>query len=113
MVALVLRRANVFRKGGHWDDDDYDAFDGHWRVGRMSSGQTNLSRNLVAKKPCRNLKIDLRSKRGMDVAVGAECRPRPPGSSGGTGSGDRGRCLSVGGKGGLIITHRLQKTSIL
>jgi hypothetical protein len=30
---LVLRRANVSRKGGHWSDDDYDVFDGGRDVG--------------------------------------------------------------------------------
>jgi hypothetical protein len=27
-MSLALRRANVSRKGGHWQDDDYDVFDG-------------------------------------------------------------------------------------
>ena len=27
-ATLILRRANVSRKGGHWNDDDYDVFDG-------------------------------------------------------------------------------------
>jgi hypothetical protein len=30
-MQLVLRRANASRKGGHWQDEDYDVFD----VGRI------------------------------------------------------------------------------
>jgi len=33
--ALILRRANVSRKGGHWDDNDFDVFDGDRDVGRI------------------------------------------------------------------------------
>jgi hypothetical protein len=32
---LILRRANVSRKGGQWQDDDYDVFDGKRDVGRI------------------------------------------------------------------------------
>jgi hypothetical protein len=32
---LVLRRANVSRKGGPWQHDDYDVFDGERDVGRV------------------------------------------------------------------------------
>jgi hypothetical protein len=32
---LLLRRANVSRKGGHWDDDDFDVFNGERDVGRI------------------------------------------------------------------------------
>ena len=32
---LILRRANVSRKGGSWQDDDYDVFDGDRDVGRI------------------------------------------------------------------------------
>jgi hypothetical protein len=32
---LILRRANVSRKGGFWDDTDYDVFDGERVVGRI------------------------------------------------------------------------------
>jgi hypothetical protein len=34
--ALIIRRANVSRKGGHWDNDDLDVFDGDRNVGRSS-----------------------------------------------------------------------------
>jgi hypothetical protein len=34
-MQLVLRRANVSRKGGHWNDDDFDVFDGDQDVGRI------------------------------------------------------------------------------
>jgi hypothetical protein len=33
--ALILRRANVSRKGGNWQHEDYDAFDGDREVGRI------------------------------------------------------------------------------
>jgi hypothetical protein len=33
--ALILRRANVSRKGGSWQDEDYDVFDGEREVGRV------------------------------------------------------------------------------
>ena len=33
--ALVLRRANASRKGGQWQDEDYDVFDGDRCVGRI------------------------------------------------------------------------------
>jgi hypothetical protein len=36
-TALILRRANVSRKGGNWNDDDYDVFDGDRCVGRVYS----------------------------------------------------------------------------
>jgi hypothetical protein len=32
---LILRRANLSRKGGEWDDTDYDVFDGERCVGRI------------------------------------------------------------------------------
>jgi hypothetical protein len=35
MTVLVLRRANVARKGGNWDESDYDVFDGDRGVGRI------------------------------------------------------------------------------
>jgi hypothetical protein len=35
VVTLVLRRANVSRKGGQWDDDDFDVFDGDRVIGRV------------------------------------------------------------------------------
>jgi hypothetical protein len=36
MIAqLVLRRANVSRISGQWQDDDYDVFDGERDVGRI------------------------------------------------------------------------------
>jgi hypothetical protein len=35
MTALLLRRANVSREGGHWQEDDYDVFDGARNVGRI------------------------------------------------------------------------------
>jgi hypothetical protein len=34
-MQLVLRRANVSRISGHWDDDDYDVFDCEQDVGRI------------------------------------------------------------------------------
>jgi hypothetical protein len=33
--ALILRRANIFRKGGPWQQEDYDVFDGDQNVGRI------------------------------------------------------------------------------
>jgi hypothetical protein len=33
--ALTLRRANVSRISGEWNDDDYDVFDGGRDVGRI------------------------------------------------------------------------------
>jgi hypothetical protein len=33
--ALILRRANVSRKGGPWQHEDYDVFDGEREVGRI------------------------------------------------------------------------------
>jgi hypothetical protein len=33
--ALILRRANVSRIGGEWDESDYDVFDGERCVGRI------------------------------------------------------------------------------
>ena len=35
MTALTLRRANVSRKGGHWNEDDFDVFAGEREVGRI------------------------------------------------------------------------------
>jgi len=35
-MPLVLRRANVSRKGGPWQHDDFDVFDGEGDVGRVS-----------------------------------------------------------------------------
>jgi hypothetical protein len=36
MIAqLILRRANVSRKGGHWKSEDYDVFDDERDVGRI------------------------------------------------------------------------------
>jgi hypothetical protein len=35
MVDLVLRRANVSRKGGPWSETDHDVFDGDRDVGRI------------------------------------------------------------------------------
>jgi hypothetical protein len=32
---LTLRRANVSRKSGDWNDDDFDVFDGDRDVGRI------------------------------------------------------------------------------
>jgi hypothetical protein len=32
---LILRRANVSRKGGHWQHEDFDVFDGDRCVGRI------------------------------------------------------------------------------
>jgi hypothetical protein len=33
--ALILRRANVSRKGGPWQHEDYDVFDGDREIGRI------------------------------------------------------------------------------
>jgi hypothetical protein len=35
VTALILRRANVSRISGHWQDEDYDVFDGDREVGRI------------------------------------------------------------------------------
>jgi len=35
MDNLILRRANVSRKGGPWQPEDYDVFDGDQDVGRI------------------------------------------------------------------------------
>jgi hypothetical protein len=35
MTALVLRRANISRKGGPWQHDDFDVFDGDLGIGRV------------------------------------------------------------------------------
>ena len=35
MTGLLLRRANVSRKGGSWSDHDFDAFDGDRNVDRV------------------------------------------------------------------------------
>jgi hypothetical protein len=34
-LPLTLRRANVSRKSGDWNDDDFDVFDGDRDVGRI------------------------------------------------------------------------------
>jgi hypothetical protein len=33
-AVLILRRANVSRKGGSWQHEDYDVFDGDLKIGR-------------------------------------------------------------------------------
>ena len=33
--ALILRRADVSRNGGSWQDEDYDVFDGERELGRI------------------------------------------------------------------------------
>jgi hypothetical protein len=35
MTALILRRANVSRISGRWQNGDYDVFDGDHDVGRI------------------------------------------------------------------------------
>jgi hypothetical protein len=35
IMQLVLRRANISRKCGDWNDDDFDVFDGERSVGRI------------------------------------------------------------------------------
>jgi hypothetical protein len=35
---LILRRANISRKGGPWQQEDYDVFDGDQDVGRIYPG---------------------------------------------------------------------------
>jgi hypothetical protein len=35
MSALLLRRANISRKGGTWQHDDFDVFDGDRGIGRI------------------------------------------------------------------------------
>jgi hypothetical protein len=34
-MQLILRRANISRKGGPWQHEDYDVFDGDRDVGRI------------------------------------------------------------------------------
>ena len=34
-MPLILRRANVSRKGGPWSETDFDVFDGDRNVGRV------------------------------------------------------------------------------
>ena len=34
-MPLILRRANVSRKGGPWPHDDFDVFDGERQIGRV------------------------------------------------------------------------------
>jgi hypothetical protein len=34
-VQLILRRANVSRKSGYWQHEDYDVFDGEREIGRI------------------------------------------------------------------------------
>jgi hypothetical protein len=34
-MPLILRRANVSRISGHWQDEDYDVFDGERDIGRV------------------------------------------------------------------------------
>jgi hypothetical protein len=34
-MQLVLRRANVSRKGGPWQHDDFDVFDAERQIGRV------------------------------------------------------------------------------
>jgi hypothetical protein len=35
MPNLILRRANVSRKSGYWQQEDYDVFDGERELGRI------------------------------------------------------------------------------
>ena len=35
LMGLVLRRANIFRKGGPWQQEDYDVFDAEQNVGQI------------------------------------------------------------------------------
>jgi hypothetical protein len=35
LMPLLLRRARVSRQGGDWNADDFDIFDGEWKVGRI------------------------------------------------------------------------------
>jgi hypothetical protein len=44
---LILRRAAVSRKGGDWDESDYDVFDGERCVGRVYQVTTSRARKLV------------------------------------------------------------------
>jgi hypothetical protein len=32
---LILKSASRSRPSGQWSDDDYDVFDGDWRIGRV------------------------------------------------------------------------------
>jgi hypothetical protein len=34
-MQLILRRANVSRKSGYWQHEDYDVFDGEREIGRI------------------------------------------------------------------------------
>jgi hypothetical protein len=38
-MQLALRRANVSRISGQWQDEDYDVFDGEREVGRIYPGR--------------------------------------------------------------------------
>jgi hypothetical protein len=42
-MQLTLRRANVSRKSGHWDDDDFDVFDGGggWAQAEYEASRVN------------------------------------------------------------------------
>jgi hypothetical protein len=40
--ALILRRANISRKGGSWQHEDYDVFDGVREVGRIFLDANNV-----------------------------------------------------------------------
>jgi hypothetical protein len=42
-LPLTLRRANVSRKSGDWNDDDFDVFDGDSDVGRIYRHQVSAS----------------------------------------------------------------------
>jgi hypothetical protein len=46
--ALILRRANVSRKGGAWQHEDYDVFDGERDVGRRGRWEDVLPPDAVA-----------------------------------------------------------------
>jgi hypothetical protein len=40
---LTLRRANVSRKGGSWQHEDYDVFDGFREIGCLRGGSFLLA----------------------------------------------------------------------
>ncbi|HEY6332985.1 MAG TPA: hypothetical protein VI756_26915, partial [Blastocatellia bacterium] len=73
---LILRRANVSRKGGEWKHEDYDVFDGERCIGRIYQANDYPGpRNLV---PGRGLPAQVRSyghAASLDEARLLEYRP--------------------------------------
>jgi hypothetical protein len=59
-VPFILRRANASRKGGHWQHEDYDVFDGDHDVGRIYGGDGPETENgfPLAPPPCGGVRYD-------------------------------------------------------